>query len=231
MHTHQRIWRYFQRHRVVSIVVAHVVVLVTLVVLLLGNTLGSQFLGVFAQSSCSRGDGTYTVASGDTLGAIADRYNITWEHLASYNHIADANFIYIDQTVCIPGKGPVSSGPPAVKGPGNYFPYPQCTWWASQRYHQMHGVYVPWTTNSDAWLWTQRAQEFHWVVSNRPAVGDIVNLQAWVQGAYDLGHVAVVEKILGNGDVLASNLNWGDAPYQVTYVEFTPGPGISFIRY
>jgi surface antigen len=167
--------------------------------------------------------------SGDTLGGIAGRHNTTWQRLASYNHIANPNLIYVNQTVCIPGKA--QNGPPPAKGSGNFFPQGQCTWWASQRYYQMHGVYVPWTTQSNAWQWKDRAKDFHWQVSSTPNVGDIVDLQPWVEGAYNLGHVAVVEQILGNGDILASNLNWGPFPWQVTNVEFSPGPGVSFIRF
>lgn len=122
-----------------------------------------------------------------------------------------------------------SSRQVAIQGSGNYFPYGQCTWWANQRYHQLHGIYVPWTTNSDAWQWNMRAYDFHWTVSDSPTIGAIVDLQPWVQGAGGLGHVAVVESILGDGSVVASNMNWGSNPLQVTYVEFFPGPGVAFI--
>ena len=53
--------------------------------------------------------------------------------------------------------------------------------------------------------------------------------QPWVQGAYGLGHVAVVEQVLNNGDVIASNMNWGAYYWQVTNVKYTPGPGVTFI--
>lgn len=236
MQTPQRVWRYLSQHRTASIVIGHVCVLTALGGLLLANALGLNILGVFASSPCSSGDATYSVVSGDTLGTIAARYNTSWQNLASYNHLANPNLIYIHQTVCIPGRGGsgsrsplVSSGPAPVRGGGNLFSYPQCTWWANQRYFQLHGVYVPWTTQSDAWQWTARALDFHWHVSSTPSVGAIVDLQPWVQGAYGLGHVAVVERVLGNGHVIASNLNWGANPTTVAYVEFVPGPGVSFI--
>ncbi len=73
-------------------------------------------------------------------------------------------------------------------------------------------------------------RHFHWRVSSRPAVGDIVDLQLWVQGAYSLGHVAVVGKVLGNGHVIASTMNWGAYPRKVIHVEFAPEPGVSFIH-
>ncbi len=53
---------------------------------------------------------------GDTLSAIAMRYRTTWQRLATYNHIANANLIFPGQQVCIPGKasrgGTGSSGSP-----------------------------------------------------------------------------------------------------------------------
>ena len=116
------------------------------------------------------------------------------------------------------------------RGSANLFPYGQCTWWADQRYHQLHGRYVPWRTNANAWQWTARAHNFGWHVSRRPRLGDIIDLQPWVQGAYGLGHVAVVERVLRNGHVIASNMNWGAHPRRVTYVEFAPGAGVTFIH-
>ena len=228
----QQIWQYLQQHRVARIAVGHISVVTVLGVLLLGNMVAGHIFGAFAQSPCSRGDHTYVVVGGDTLGAIAARYRTTWQRLASYNHLANPNLIYINQTICIPGQHSTGSGgPPAVKGTGNFFPYGQCTWYANQRYYELHGIYVPWTTNSDAWAWTNRAHDFHWHVSSRPAQGDIIDLQPWVEGAYGLGHVAVVERVLGNGQVIASTMNWGAYYWEVTDVEFTPGPGVSFISY
>ncbi|MEO8972630.1 MAG: CHAP domain-containing protein [Ktedonobacteraceae bacterium] len=120
------------------------------------------------------------------------------------------------------------NNPPA--GSYNWFPYPACTWWADQRYHELHGVYVPWRTQANAWEWTARAQQFGWKVSTRASMGAIINLQPWVQGAYGLGHVAVVEKVYGDGSVLASNMSWGSNPYSVVYVHFYPGSGVTFIQ-
>jgi len=82
----------------------HIIILLTLVILLLGSALGGRLLGVFAQSPCAKGDASYSVRFGDTLSAIAMRYRTTWQRLASYNHIANANLIFPGQQVCIPGK-------------------------------------------------------------------------------------------------------------------------------
>jgi len=231
MHIYQRIWRYFQQHRMASIVAANICVLAMIGLTILGGTIGPRLLGAFAKSPCASGDHSYTVVSGNTLGGIAARYGTTWERLASYNHIANPNMIYVHQIVCIPGAHRTSGGGNAVRGTGNYFPYGQCTWWAAQRYYELNHVYVPWTTNANAWEWSARAYQFHWHVSSRPSVGAIINLQPWVQGAYGLGHVAVVERVLSNGTVIASNMNWGAYYWEVTNVQFFPGRGVSFITF
>ncbi|MBX5450520.1 CHAP domain-containing protein [Thermogemmatispora sp.] len=138
----------------------------------------------------------------------------------------------------VPPAPPVST-PEPITGPaggsdqgsagGNVFPYGQCTWWANQRYFQLHGIYVPWRTQADAWQWVARAYEFHWHVSRDPVPGAIIVLQPGVEGAYALGHVAVVEKVLGQGRVLASTMNWGATPWKVQYVVYSAGPGVAFI--
>jgi surface antigen len=251
---HQQAWKNFQQISVVSIV-RKLSVAAILGVLFVCITLGLNSGRAQAQTVCSSGDRTYVVVSGDSLSEIAYRFGTNWEILASHNHIANPNLIYANQVICIPGGGTVnnttrtsasalyispnptshtnsvtsasSTNPPV--GTVNVFPYGQCTWWADQRYLQLHGVYVPWRTQSDAWEWTARAYQFGWQVSSLPTVGSIIDLQPWVEGAYGLGHVAVVEQVLGNGQVIASTTNWGAYPWQVTYVQFTPGSGVTFI--
>jgi LysM repeat protein len=231
MHTAQRVWQYFQQHRVASIFMRQGGVVLLLGAIVLGGLLGVHIFSALAQSPCAQNDQVYKVVSGDTLGAIAAHHNTSWQKLASYNHLANPNMIHINQVICIPGKAPVNSGPAPIKGTGNSFPSGQCTWYANERYHQLHGIYVPWRTQSDAWQWTDRARDFHWHISTKPSPGAIIDLQPWVQGAYSLGHVAVVERILSNGHVIASNLNWGAYYWQVTNVEFAPGPGVTFISF
>ena len=207
---------------------------------------------------CSAGDRTHIVVAGDTLSRIGARYGINWLALARYNHLTNTNFIYSHQLLCIPHTGngfsthtssvhassnrvstiyaalampsslARSSNAPIV-GYSNDFPYGQCTWWANQRYDQIHGFFVPWRVQANAWQWTMRAYQFGWRVSQAPEVGDIMVLQPNVQGASAIGHVAVVEQVLGNGHVIASSMNWGSNPRAVTTWQFTPGPGVAFV--
>jgi surface antigen len=243
-----QVWQYFQQRPGVSKVTASVVLVCTFVLALLGSAFGPSVVKTFAQSTCAQGDQTYTVVSGDTLSAIGRRYNQDWQKLASYNKLSNPHLIFINQRICIPGSSEASSGSTttttsapvnvttaptssgSAKGSSNPYAYPQCTWWASERTHQLYGYYVPWTMNANAHQWVARAYEFGWNVSSTPTVGSIVVLQPNVQGASYLGHVAVVEKILDNGNVLTSNTNWYPTPYQVTYVEITPGSGVSFLH-
>ncbi|GAC1397951.1 MAG: hypothetical protein NVS4B12_05760 [Ktedonobacteraceae bacterium] len=81
-------------------------VLVFVGVLLLGNLLSLQMFRAFAQASCSSGNLAYTVVMGDTLSRIAARYHSSWWFLASHNHIANANLIFPEQTICIPTNTP-----------------------------------------------------------------------------------------------------------------------------
>jgi surface antigen len=127
-------------------------------------------------------------------------------------------------------KHPALVRNPVPIGYSNVFPYPTCTWWADQRYYQLHRYFVPWRTNAMAWQWSARAQQFRWNVSARPSIGSIVNMQPWTQGALGSGHVAVVERVLRGGTVVASSMNWGANPYAVVYTQIRPGSGITFIR-
>jgi surface antigen len=111
----------------------------------------------------------------------------------------------------------------------NVFPFGQCTWWAAQRYFQLHDVGVPWTYNANANQWVARAHDFGWQVSSKPTVGSIIVMQADVQGAGDVGHVGIVEQILSDGAVIVSSMNWGNHSGMVTNDVFNPGPGISFV--
>ncbi|GER87745.1 hypothetical protein KDW_19070 [Dictyobacter vulcani] len=120
----------------------------------------------------------------------------------------------------------------AIRGAGNFFPWGQCTYWANMRYHQLHGIYVPWTIYSNAYQWTARAYQFGWKVSTTPRVGAIMQISPWTQGAGAVGHVTVVERILGPGLVLVSQMNWGGLGV-VSYSQFRVGPGTGtyFISY
>lgn len=126
---------------------------------------------------------------------------------------------------------PVTYAAARIEVQHNVFTYGQCTWWANERYHQLHGFYLPWQTNADARQWPDRAHDAHWdVFFDHPEKGDILTLQPLTQGAFGRGHVAIVEQVLSNGSVIASSMNWNGIHDQYTFARFTSGPGVSFLR-
>ncbi|EFH90937.1 COG3942 and LysM peptidoglycan-binding domain-containing protein [Ktedonobacter racemifer] len=243
---YQKAWQYCKQHRTTGILAGHVVVLTVLAIALLTTGFIGSISSAFAASYCGSNDQTYIVKSGDTLTQIASQYGTSFSKLADYNKLTNPNVIYVNQHICVPKNGSTTTTSdngstttvqtsttgytaPLSKGTGNYFAYPQCTWWATERYHQLHGIYVPWYTNANAYQWVDRANQFGWRVSYTPVKGAIMVMQPWVQGAGGLGHVAIVENINADGTVTASNMNWGANPYSVAYTTITPGAGIAFV--
>lgn len=53
---------------------------------------------------------TYTVVSGDTLGVIAARFNLSVSAIADANGISNPNLIYVDQVLRIPSSQSVQGG-------------------------------------------------------------------------------------------------------------------------
>lgn len=50
----------------------------------------------------------YLVRSGDTLSEIGQRFGVTWDKLAHYNHIGNPDLIHPGETVCIPAAAHAS---------------------------------------------------------------------------------------------------------------------------
>ncbi|HLX55384.1 MAG TPA: CHAP domain-containing protein [Ktedonobacteraceae bacterium] len=243
MQIHQQAWKNyrlllrwwkaknFQRNIPVR-VMQRCCIVVMLILLVLGICAGFNSEKAEARTFCPRGVISHVVVHGDTLSKISARYGVSLRLLASENHIVNANLIYSGQVICIVGVNGYVRQVNKQHSPGgvrNFFPFGACTWWADQRFFQLHGVFVPWKTGASAWQWVERAYQFGWRVSSNPSPGAIVVLQPWIEGAYGMGHVAVVERILKNGHVIASNMSWGRNPWRVTYVQFAPGPGVRFI--
>lgn len=113
----------------------------------------------------------------------------------------------------------------------NPFPKGECTWYASQRMHELTGCFVPWDGNAKDWV--NNAPSFGWIVQLVPVIAAIICLQPGVQLADGtFGHVAVVESVRSDGACVCSTMNWGTTAAQrqsIRSVTFFPGKGVSFI--
>lgn len=83
------------RHRVTKIVVP--------VGLAAGVALSALSLSAPAASAAT--PSAYTVASGDTLAAIAPRLGTSWPALAAFNHLSDPNQIQAGEVLQVPPAG------------------------------------------------------------------------------------------------------------------------------
>jgi surface antigen len=120
----------------------------------------------------------------------------------------------------------------ARTGTSNTFPVGQCTWWSSQRYHQLTGIWVgQW---GDAHSWTANAMAAGWNVSTTPTIGCIICFQPGVQGVDStFGHVNILERFNNDGTIYTSNYNWGIPrnTTSVTYVNLRITSGMAYITY
>jgi N-acetylmuramoyl-L-alanine amidase len=168
-----------------------------------------------------------TVAEGDTVAALAQRYSADPQAIADFNYIRDPEHLIAGDRIIIPGgRGPDFEQPvvvlrplavttrrsltPAVSavsrggpGPGaatgNRFAYGYCTWYVASRRP------VPWL--GDAWQWYGQAQAYGWATGQSPRAGAI--MVTWESG---WGHVAIVERVNPDGSWLVSEMNfvgWG----------------------
>ncbi len=79
---------------------------------------------LFAMAATAAADTTYVVQWGDTLAAIARRFNTTYTAIAQANNILNPNLIYAGQTLIIPTGGggtPPPPTPPPAPGPGTTY--------------------------------------------------------------------------------------------------------------
>lgn len=133
----------------------------------------------------------------------------------------------------VPTVAPGSINSGVLNSPGSTlgnFYAGQCTYWADMRYYELTGHWVTWYGNANQWY--VGALNAGWVVSSQPHIHSIMVLQAGVEGAGGVGHVAVVESIPHPGIVHTSNWNWDGYWGVTTYVDFTyPVSGVSFVWY
>jgi murein DD-endopeptidase MepM/ murein hydrolase activator NlpD len=79
---------------------------IVLVLAVIAGVFPVRVLAAGVQVTCAS---YYSVVSGDTLSAIAAKYDITWQQLATANDLKDPYPIYVGQSLCIPASSTGSS--------------------------------------------------------------------------------------------------------------------------
>lgn len=102
---------------------------------------------------------------------------------------------------------PAASAPVTSASNGaNYYDWGSCAWYVfEQRSERGLGVSNMW---GDAKNWASNAQAAGYSVSNSPSVGAIMQAPAYTNGAYGLGHVAIVESVNSDGSIVVSEMQF-----------------------
>lgn len=183
-----------------------------------GNSNSTSSTGSNATSSSS----TYTVKSGDSLYAIANKYGVNVNALMKANNL-NGYLITPNQQLKIPSNSttvaPTKTNPNVSNtggGSGGYssptfshqnlYTAGQCTWYVFDRRAQA-GLPIS-TYWSDAKYWAGNAAADGYTVDHNPSVGSIMQTTT---GYY--GHVAYVERVNADGSILVSEMNYANGPY------------------
>ena len=113
-----------------------------------------------------------------------------------------------------PAATPIPATPVTSASNGsNYYDWGTCAWYVfEQRSQRGLGAGSNW---GNATNWAAGAQASGYSVSNSPSVGAIMQTPAYTNGAYGLGHVAIVESVNGDGSVTVSEMQFGGGVGQV----------------
>lgn len=177
----------------------------------------------------------YTVAEGDTLTSIAEKYSTTWVRLWQKNtNLSNENVLKIGDRLVIPTSTEilaerqlsiqpvpqVSSQSPSVgqttparqvsyNSAGNGYATGYCTWYVKNRRPDLPN------NLGNANTWAYMAQNAGYATGYAPRVGSVGTTTAG-----GLGHVVFVEAVNGDGTVSISEMNWnggiGVVHYRVT---------------
>ncbi len=169
----------------------------------------------------------YTLKAGDTADSVADKYKADKNRIVSFNDLE--NGVMAGKQIVVPGGivpedqrpgyqapvgGSIGSTPAssavgtgyrvnsgiAGASAGNRYAWGNCTWYAYERRLQMGKPVGSFWGNANTWAIYARSAGYP--VNKTPARGAVL-----VDTAGYFGHVAVVEDVLANGDVVLSEMN------------------------
>lgn len=151
----------------------------------------------------------YTVKSSDTIDSIASKYSVDKTRLILYNDL-DVSGLTPNTSIILPSANLPENERPGYVAPvvysftgsssSNGYAYGNCTWYAYERRLQLG---MPVGGNwGNANTWGIYAANSGYVVNRTPSVGAVlVDTSGW------FGHVAVVEVVKENGDIIISEMN------------------------
>ena len=165
----------------------------------------------------------YTFKSGDSIAGIAKKYNTSKERIISYNDLELRNARPGQQLIIPGGVLPVTERPgyvaPAVTtggdfglggaainfgfsgiSAGNRYAPGNCTWYVYERRTELGLTFGSFWGNASTWDDYARAAGY--TVNGTPAMGAVL-----VDNAGFYGHVAIVEAVRSNGDIVISEMN------------------------
>lgn len=162
----------------------------------------------------------HTVADGDTIESIAGKYQANADRIKTVNNLELAGIANGKELFIPDGIKPAPTPAPVVASQsnsyaggngsrlnrnvyasaGNRYAYGNCTWYVYERRAQLGRPVGSFWGNGNSWAASGRAAGF--LVNNTPAPGAIL-----VDRAGYYGHVAIVERVLPNGDVYITEMN------------------------
>lgn len=193
---------------------------------------------------------TYTAKSGDTVQSVADKYKSDVNLITTYNDLEISGLtpglkIIVPNGILPETERPGYVAPVAYTAfygtgfggdtwfikrgtamyGGNTYAYGNCTAYAFDRRTELGlGVSSHWG-NASTWAYSAAAEGY--VVNNSPSVGAIM------QNSGGFGHVAIVEKVLDNGDIQVSEMNASVAGggYNVVSGRTIPASSVGYYAY
>ena len=158
----------------------------------------------------------YTVKSGDTVDSIAEKYSVDKTRLVLYNDL-DVSGLQVGTMIILPNATLPTDEQPGYIAPsssysysgsyyvrsgsvGNLYALGNCTWYAYERRVQLGNPVGSYWGNANTWAIS--AQSTGYAVNHTPSAGAVlVDESGWY------GHVAVVESVAANGDIVISEMN------------------------
>jgi len=151
----------------------------------------------------------YEVKSDDTVDSIAAKYQVDKERLILYNDL-DVSGLIPETKIILPNAIlPYNERPGYISVKYNYNPgsignrydWGNCTWYAYERRVQLGTPVQSLWGNANTWGYFAALSGYP--VDHTPTVGAVL---VSTSGYY--GHVAVVESVASNGDIVISEMNY-----------------------